>query len=188
MTRSAPESPGRGCPIAIAGKNSMPHTAYYPTVELLVEFQIGTSNADESVHAFGEKITTVIEYTPTQQQLPWHENYLYWKRTCLRQSSHLEALSVHSMSKSGGTYPNTNLAVQSAQSVNAADPLVSQSACQAVLRPSADPFTVETIFLRQFVPSEAPSVHLQPYNAIWQQTWCLESFFFWLTWSLGMQF
>ena len=73
MTRSAPESPGRGCPIAIDGKNSMPHTAYCPTVELLVEFQIGTSNADESVQAFGEKITTVIEYTPTQQHLPWHE-------------------------------------------------------------------------------------------------------------------
>ena len=73
MTRSAPESPGRGCPIAISGKNSMPHTAYYPTVESLVESQIGTSNADESVQAFGEKITTVIEYTPTQKQLPWHE-------------------------------------------------------------------------------------------------------------------
>ena len=72
MTRSAPESPGRGCPIAISGKNSMPHIAYYPTVESLAEFQIGTSNADKSVQAFGEKITTVIEYTPTQQQLLWH--------------------------------------------------------------------------------------------------------------------
>jgi hypothetical protein len=76
MTRSAPESPGRGCPIVTDGKNSMPHTAYYPTVESLVESQIGTSNADESVQAFGEKITTVIEYTPTQKQLPWHDTLL----------------------------------------------------------------------------------------------------------------
>ena len=38
MTRSAPESPGRGCPIATDGKNSIPHTAYYSTVELVVEF------------------------------------------------------------------------------------------------------------------------------------------------------
>jgi hypothetical protein len=72
------------------------------------------------------------------------------------------------MSKSGCTYPNTNLAMQSAQTVHAAGPSVSQSAYQAVLRPSRGPVHCgDEICLRQFVPLEAPSVHLQPYNAIW---------------------
>ena len=128
MTRSAPESPGRGCPIATDGKNSIPHTAYYSTVELVIEF----SNRHIQRRRIGPGFRWKNHYRdrvhpdPTTTPLAW--NYLYWKRTCLRQSSHLEALSVHSMSKSGCTYPNTNLAVQPTQ--QSTQPTLGQTASQ----------------------------------------------------------